>query len=61
MAQRKPSPLDADEDGEHIPNLDIRLPDLIAEQSDGDPEDYDYPVGAYRIPDLEDQDLESVE
>lgn len=61
MAQRKSPPIDADEAGEHIPNLEIRLPQLIAEDTGSDPDDYDYPVGEYPIPDLEDQELEPVE
>lgn len=58
MAQRESPPVETDEEGEHIPNLDIRLPDLIADRSDGDPEDYEYPVGEYPIPNLEEQDEE---
>lgn len=61
MAQRESPPVERDEEGEHIPNLDIRLPDLIADRGDGDPDDYDYPVGEYPIPDLEEQDEEPIE
>lgn len=56
MAQRESPPVD-DEEGEHIPNLDIRLPDLIADGMDQNPDVFDYPVGKNAIPDLEDQDL----
>lgn len=31
MAQHRPSPLDPDEDGEYVPNLSDRLPELLAE------------------------------
>lgn len=61
MAQRESPPVESDEEGEHIPNLDIRLPDLVAARGGGDPDDYDYPVGEYPIPDLEEQDVEPIE
>ena len=61
MARRESSLIDTDEEGKHIPNLEIRLPQLIAEKTGDDSGDYDYPVGEYPIPDLEDQELESVE
>lgn len=61
MAQRESPPVESSEEGEHIPNLDIRLPEFIAEHTGGDPDGYDYPVGTYPIPDLEEQELEPVE
>ena len=61
MAQRESPPVENSEEGEHIPNLDIRLPEFIAERTGGNPDDYDYPVGTYPIPDLEEQELEPVE
>lgn len=47
MAQHRPSPLDPDEDGEYVPNLSDRLPELLAEELGGEAEDYegdDYPM-----------------
>lgn len=61
MAQRESPPVESDEHGEHIPNLDIRLPDLIADRTGGDSEDYDFRIGTYPIPVLEEQDEEPVE
>jgi len=61
MAQRESAPVESEEEGRHIPNLDIRLPDLIADRSDGEPEDYEYPVGEYTIPNLKEQEKEPVE
>lgn len=56
MAQRESPPVDPEESGEHVPNLDIRLPELIAEGTWLDPEEFDYSVGEYPVPDLEDQE-----
>jgi len=61
MTRRESPPVESNEEGEHIPNLDIRLPEFIAERTGGDPDDYDYPVGTYPISDLEEQELEPVE
>jgi|GEM_PF-5256964 len=62
MARRESPPVDeADEPGEYVPNLDIRLPELLAARSDTDREAFDYAVGEYPIPDLEEQPEESVE
>lgn len=61
MAQRESSPVEADEEGEHVPNVNIRLPDLIAGGTDRDPDEFDYPVGTYPVPDLDEQELEPVE
>lgn len=60
MAQRQSPPVESHEDGTHIPNLDIRLPDLIADSTDAIPESYEYPVGTYPIPDFTDQDEEEL-
>lgn len=62
MARRESPPVDeGDGEGAYVPNLDIRLPDLLAARSGADPEDFDYPVGEYPIPDLEAQPEERVE
>lgn len=61
MAQRESPPVEPDEAGEHVPNLDILLPELIADGTDGVAEDFDYPVGEYPIPDLDDQEEDPVE
>lgn len=60
MAQRESEPMNPEESGEHVPNLEIHLPASIAEGTDRDPEDFDYPVGEYPVPDLDEQDEESV-
>lgn len=56
MERCEPAPIAADESGEYVPNLDILLPELIANESDADPDDFDYPVGMYPIPNLDAQD-----
>lgn len=60
MTQRESEPMNPEEPGEHVPNLEIHLPELIAEVTDRDPEAFDYPVGEYPVPDLDEQDEEIV-